>query len=210
MRRIRAQRGWLLLCISLMALHAAAADANSVSGQVLDPQGKVIPGAIVQLLSEDRLGVNQAKTDAEGKFQFPPVPPGDYRLTVDAPGFNTITRSIAVRTGEPVSETLQFSELRSQNQSILITAKVLEPSRRSAECGGLRPHPVHARRPGVQATERRNQCGSARRRREVARDPALRIQPGSWRGQRRPQESWWMTSSRTRGRRDTDRATWER
>ena len=118
-----------IVAIVVLTLASAWAADTGVSGQVIDPQGKVIPGATVQLLSEDRMAINQAKTDAEGKFQFAPVPPGDYRLTVDAPGFNTITRDITVRDRRAgLRDAADSPRLRSQSQSILITAKVLEPS----------------------------------------------------------------------------------
>ena len=115
---------WLIL----LALGTAAAQDANVSGNVLDPQGKVIPGAIVQLLSEGRIWIDQTKSDGDGNFQFTPVSQGVYRLIVDAPGFNTITRDIMVRAGEPLSETFRFSELRSEKQSMLITANVVEPA----------------------------------------------------------------------------------
>jgi len=98
-----------------------------VSGDVIDPQGQAIPGAIVQLLSEDRVAVAQAKADAQGHYQFPALAPGVYRLVADAPGFKALEKEIVVQAGVPISQTLQFSELRAQTQSVLVTVKVLEP-----------------------------------------------------------------------------------
>jgi hypothetical protein len=120
--------GRIAVCGGILALGPAMADDTPLSGQVIDPQGSAVAGAIVQLLSEDRIAINRTETDGQGQFRFASVPEGDYRLIVDASGFNTITRDVTVRPGLPVSETLQFSELRTQTQSILITAKVLEPT----------------------------------------------------------------------------------
>jgi hypothetical protein len=124
--------GRFLRCVFALAviltLQTATAADLGVSGQVLDPQGGVIVGAVVQLLSEDRIVVQQTKTDSQGQYQFNSVPPGVYHLVVDAPSFNPISRDITLRSGVAVSENLQFSELRTQNQSVLVTAKVLEPA----------------------------------------------------------------------------------
>jgi TonB dependent receptor/Carboxypeptidase regulatory-like domain/TonB-dependent Receptor Plug Domain len=116
----------IALAVVLSPGSAAANDAG-LTGQVIDPQGKAVPDAIVRLLSEERIAVQQTKTDAQGQFQFVSVPQGEYHLTVDAADFNTIARDISVKTGEPISETIQFSEIRSQSQSVLITSNVLEP-----------------------------------------------------------------------------------
>jgi hypothetical protein len=101
---------------------------GGVSGRVIDPQGRAISGAIVQLVSENQITAQQAKSDAQGDYEFAPVAPGLYRLIADAAGFKTIERDITVQAGVPISETLQFSEVRAQTQSVLVTTKVLEPA----------------------------------------------------------------------------------
>src|SRR6185369_17309813 len=60
---------------------------SSVRGTVVDPQGKVVSGATVTLTNtETNTARNQTNSDS-GIFVFEQVPPGPYRLDVEASGF---------------------------------------------------------------------------------------------------------------------------
>jgi hypothetical protein len=65
-----------------------------VSGQVIDPDGGVIPGATVQVINQETLVKREAKTDAVGAYSILSLPPGRYQVLVDAEGFSR--RSSAV------------------------------------------------------------------------------------------------------------------
>jgi len=60
---------------------------GSLTGQVTDPTGAVIVGAIVNLTNVGTNYVQTATTDSTGFYQFKLVPPGDYALNIAAPGF---------------------------------------------------------------------------------------------------------------------------
>ena len=61
---------------------------GSLLGEVRDEQGGVLPGAAVTVAS-DRLpgGPLAATTDVGGRYRFAGLPPGEYTLTVELPGF---------------------------------------------------------------------------------------------------------------------------
>src|SRR6185369_1974473 len=60
---------------------------GSIAGTVKDPNGAIVPGAQVAVASQD-LGIRQnATSDSVGDFLFAQLPPGTYRLTVEAAGF---------------------------------------------------------------------------------------------------------------------------
>lgn len=61
----------------------------TLHGNVLDPQGAVLPGAQVTLTNLDRNQDRVTRTDEQGYFSFPLLPVGRYRLRVQAPGFKT-------------------------------------------------------------------------------------------------------------------------
>jgi len=84
----------LLLTIGLLALSAVPAQAQSpttgrIEGAVKDQNGAVIVGAVVKAINratEDERAVN---TDETGRYVIPLLPPGVYRVSISASGFNT-------------------------------------------------------------------------------------------------------------------------
>jgi len=80
----------IVIFISTMLLFAAVVwgqATSSLRGSVTDPSGAAIPNATLHLVSKDT-DVNRSTTsDAQGNYIFAEVPPGNYRLTVQAPGF---------------------------------------------------------------------------------------------------------------------------
>jgi hypothetical protein len=80
-----------ILAIIAMAPSASAQTSNSgkVIGTVADPTGALVPKADVQLLNVGTNAALNATTDNAGGFNFPVVPPGNYRLTVKMAGFRT-------------------------------------------------------------------------------------------------------------------------
>lgn len=67
--------------------------AGSVTGVVTDPTGAVIPGAHLKLVDEEKGFSFTGDSDATGRYVFRQVPPGAYKLTVEAQGFQSQTQS---------------------------------------------------------------------------------------------------------------------
>ena len=83
----------LIWCLLLCFLVAGAQSPNgTISGLVTDSSGAVVVGADV-LLENDATGVqHSAKTNREGIYLLPNVPPGSYRLQVSKIGFKTLIK----------------------------------------------------------------------------------------------------------------------
>src|SRR2546428_13519564 len=66
---------------------------GTVSGNVKDAQGGVIPGATVVLISETR-GTKSAPavTNESGDYVFPNVTPDTYAVEITLEGFKTVRR----------------------------------------------------------------------------------------------------------------------
>lgn len=93
-------------CASGLFITAAALGqtlTGSVTGAVTDPQGNVIPGAIVSVANPVSGFNRQAKSDASGNFSFSNVPFGNYHVTITAPGFASTTADASVRNSVPVT-----------------------------------------------------------------------------------------------------------
>jgi len=74
------------------ALMLNGQSTSSLRGTVTDPQGAVIPEAVVTLSSASTGWSRQLVTDGPGEYQFLQVAPGDYKLTAAKPGFTTVTK----------------------------------------------------------------------------------------------------------------------
>jgi len=120
-----------LLILSLLSTCAFA--GSSISGRVLDPQGKLVPGAALHLDSPAGFHADSA-TDREGRYTFSDVPDGAYRLRTDVSGLVSVEVSVTV-AGQPLAQDITLSQVAPQGQSIVITAKSVEPEidRRNAE-----------------------------------------------------------------------------
>lgn len=94
----------LLALLGVATAAPAQVTTGSVVGTIRDPQGAVIPGATVVLVSEAR-GTRSAPaiTDASGDFVFPNVTVDTYTVEVVMDGFRTLRRTgVAVSAGSRV------------------------------------------------------------------------------------------------------------
>jgi hypothetical protein len=77
---------------------AVAQTTGTISGQVIDSQGLVVPGATVTVTGGQ--GVKTAITDREGRFSVPFLVPGSYTVRVDMSGFKSVEqKDVVVRLG---------------------------------------------------------------------------------------------------------------
>jgi hypothetical protein len=70
-----------------------ASSTGTIQGRVTDAQGAVLPGVTVTATSPSALGAQTAVTSETGNYRFPAIPPGEYELTFELAGFNTLKRS---------------------------------------------------------------------------------------------------------------------
>ena len=102
-----------------------AAQSGALTGVVADETGAVLPGATVTL-SGGPAGSRETQTDAAGRFTFPGLAPGAYRLTVFLSGFGEVTVdrvSVAADTVELPPITLW---LASFDEAVVVTATRIE------------------------------------------------------------------------------------
>ena len=71
----------------------------SVSGQVTDSQGGVMPGASVIARQTDTNTVFESMTDAIGRFRFPYLKVGPYEIRVHVDGFVDVVRKVSLTVG---------------------------------------------------------------------------------------------------------------
>lgn len=92
-----------LFCLLLSAVGAQGQTAlSTLRGTVTDATGSVVAGAQVNLL-EPATGqiVRQAKSTADGNFEFAALKPGTYELTCDMTGFKSfVAQGILLESGQ--------------------------------------------------------------------------------------------------------------
>ncbi len=101
-----------------------AQSSASLSGTVLDPNSRPLPGAAVAARNEGTGAVQKMTSDGQGKYSFANLPAGSYTIQVDASGFNTSKRAgVQLASGQPsdVSITLDLG-----NASEEITVEAAE------------------------------------------------------------------------------------
>jgi hypothetical protein len=77
-----------MLIFSFTALEADAQEHRAtIRGVVADPSAKGIANVEVRLLREETGETRRVKTDENGLFSLPELPPGVYRINVQQPGF---------------------------------------------------------------------------------------------------------------------------
>ena len=94
----------LAISASAFAQGGGASSTGTIQGRVTDSQGAVLPGVTVTATSPSALGAQTTVTSETGNYRFPAVPPGNYEVSYELAGFNTLKRSgISISLGLPVS-----------------------------------------------------------------------------------------------------------
>ena len=110
------------LLLLLSGVTAFAQGLGTVSGTVVDSSGASVPGASV-VLTESKTGhATTATSNSAGLFVFPSVNPADYKLDVDAKGFEKYSEpGIVLRADQ--SLTLQVAlQVGSDAQTVTVVA----------------------------------------------------------------------------------------
>lgn len=81
-----------IITLLFVATMVAQSPSATINGLVLDPSGAAIAGANIVVVN-DATGVQYTtKTNREGIYVVPNVPPGPYRIQVSNAGFKTIIK----------------------------------------------------------------------------------------------------------------------
>jgi hypothetical protein len=110
-----------LLLLGCAALAVAQANTADLSGTVIDPAGGVVKGAKVTATFLSTGASRTTTTDDSGHYSFVQLPPGGYKLSVDAgAGFAKLEVSdLVVTVGAPAIYDAHL-QLSAQSQSIVI------------------------------------------------------------------------------------------
>ena len=117
-------RAWPLgLLLGLYGASWAQETRAIISGTVTDPQGAVVARAQIEIKNLETNVVTKVETNESGRYTSPPVNPGQYMVTVSAPGFRTAVRSnIELRVADRMLLDFQL-ELGATTETVTVTAE---------------------------------------------------------------------------------------
>ena len=113
----------LLAVPSAFAQGGGASSTGSISGEVKDAQGGVLPGVTVTATSPAQIGALSAVTNEAGIYRFPAVPPGEYSLMYELAGFGPVKRDgvrITLGFNAQVNVTLAVASL---NETLVVSGE---------------------------------------------------------------------------------------
>jgi hypothetical protein len=86
---------------TFLATGAAAQGANaSLSGVVRDASGAQVANAQITVVEQSKFTRRITQTNGTGLYTLPQLPPGEYRVTVQAPGFGEADRMVMLTVGQ--------------------------------------------------------------------------------------------------------------
>lgn len=139
-----AVRRWIVcVALAIMVVLGAAAPAwaqfttASLGGQVTDASGGVVVGATVRLRDTGTGQVFSARTSAAGRYLFPALPVGGYRLTVSKAGFQTFVQTgIVLNVNQAATQSVTL-KVGATSQEVTVSGNAPLVTTRSAAVGQL-------------------------------------------------------------------------
>ncbi len=100
------------------------AQATSVSGTVNDPTGAVIPSATVVIESSGTGVKREDKSDTQGRYNFSQLPPGTYKISAKASGFNDVViNEVRLLVNSPATLNITFEKIGTTTTTIAVSAE---------------------------------------------------------------------------------------
>ena len=74
----------------------------TLSGKVTSEDGAGLPGIVIRLESKSLQGIRETSTSATGDFLAALLPPGEYKVTFEAEGMQTVSRTVTLAAATTV------------------------------------------------------------------------------------------------------------
>src|ERR1041384_2548048 len=127
----------LALCLLPAAPMAAQSVQATLMGRVLDPSGAGVPNVGVQVRNVETNQVTSTVTNSAGQYTAPYLQPGQYSVTVEAPGFKKLVRDkLALNIAQTATVDLTL-EVGGVTDQVTVTAEAAVLDTAKADRGGL-------------------------------------------------------------------------
>ncbi|HEY2930860.1 MAG TPA: TonB-dependent receptor [Acidobacteriota bacterium] len=85
---------WMVLPLLFLIAGSAMAqlDRGTISGSVADPSGSPMPNVTITVVNKATNGTYTTETNAQGQYNVPNLPIGEYLIKYESPGFKVLVR----------------------------------------------------------------------------------------------------------------------
>ncbi|HLK67929.1 MAG TPA: TonB-dependent receptor [Bryobacteraceae bacterium] len=87
----------------VLATLPLAAQTSSLQGVITDSQSGAVPEAVITATNTGTSASRKTLSDAAGEYTFAQVPPGNYKIVVEKPGFRTHTAEVVLQINTPAT-----------------------------------------------------------------------------------------------------------
>src|SRR5438270_5347727 len=124
----------VIACIAFASL-ASAQTTGTIVGQVIDPANASVAGAEVEAVNIDTGLSRQGATNSEGTYLIPSLPPGNYKVTVKAPGFKAFSQTgVKVEVGQNPRVDVHL-EVGAVTENVTVEANTVAVDTQSSQVG---------------------------------------------------------------------------
>lgn len=122
---------WALLSMANLFGQAT----TSLSGRVTDPTGAIVPEVVITISQEAQNITRKTIADGSGFYQFLQVPPGNYTIKAEKPGFATLLQTnVLLQVNLPATAELKM-EVGNVSQTIAVEAEAPPINTQDASIG---------------------------------------------------------------------------
>ncbi len=115
-----------IFTITSMSLgQAVSVNGGSIQGTITDTTGAVVPNAQITIKGIDTGSTRSLKTDNSGFYSDGPLNPGNYEVTVVAPGFQKLAVRTVIRTGTATTGSFKLT-IGQSSETIEVNAGELQ------------------------------------------------------------------------------------
>jgi len=111
----------LMAILATGALYSQEID-GTITGRVTGPDNNPLQGVRVAITSPSLLSPRNARTDANGSFRVPILPPGQYSLTYSLDGYISRRSSVTLIAGTTINASAKMQSITAQSATVEITA----------------------------------------------------------------------------------------
>jgi len=104
---------------------AISTNGGSVQGSITDPTGAAIPGATITVANPDTGFTRTLTSDSAGFYSLGPLIPGNYSVSVTAPGFQRQVLKTVINAGTATAGNVKLT-VGNQSETVEVTAGAVQ------------------------------------------------------------------------------------
>src|SRR5215813_2591782 len=122
------------LFVFLLGVLPLAAQTSSLQGVITDAQSGIVPEAVVTAINQSTSAARKALTAGNGSYSFLQMPPGNYKISVEKPGFRTYTAEVRLQIDTPATLDVKL-EVGAVTETVSVEAEATAVNTQNASVG---------------------------------------------------------------------------